>query len=526
MDDSLFNDWKYRMESLYEIITKQQEKILLKFNDIQNKLIEYIDTGWLLFIILKARQEGVSTFFLIWHLDATMTTENTNTAIIAHDRESLEKLFRIIKLAYESCPDTVELPSGRIWKKPKAHYDNVRELFFKEIGSSIYVALKVRSATVHRMHVTELAFIKKAREVMSASRNALVPGGVLTIESTAFGIGNLFHATWEGAVNGENDYIPIFFGFQHNPEYSLPIEDRKAFEESLDEKERWYMQHAEGMTLEALNWRRMMLRNPEQRGTFVQEYPAVPKEAFLTTGISPFDRDKIDDWIILDPIKTKMGGRLLIWKEPKKDGVYIAGCDTSSGKGVEKLLEEEKEGGTDYGVIQIYDCHTLQLCAMFRGKIHYSKLHEPLEALGRMYNDAYLVVENNNHGLTVLNNLVSPYKPGKEYPIQLIHHVIHEETKSKKKTRELGWNNNAKTRNLVLDSLAKHIIAETIRIHSSRVQTECLRFVIKEDGRMEAEEGYKDDCVIAAAIATHEEHVMRALKALREYKLSKRDLGL
>lgn len=108
------DDWKERMECLYEIVTKKQKRLLLLFNEVQKKIVEYIDTGWLYFIILKARQMGVSTFFLIWHLDATMNSPNTNTAIIAHDRESLEKLFRIIKTAYDGCPDTVKLPSGKV----------------------------------------------------------------------------------------------------------------------------------------------------------------------------------------------------------------------------------------------------------------------------------------------------------------------------------------------------------------------------------------------------------------------------
>ncbi|WP_187781948.1 hypothetical protein [Gimesia chilikensis] len=49
----------------------------------------------------------------------------------------------MIKIAYESCPDRVQLADGRIWTKPKAKYDSKNELYFEGLDSRIYVALKV-----------------------------------------------------------------------------------------------------------------------------------------------------------------------------------------------------------------------------------------------------------------------------------------------------------------------------------------------------------------------------------------------
>ncbi len=72
---------------------------------------------WHLILVLKARQEGVSTFFLIYHLDRTLFTPNCTKVILAHRRDSLQMLFRIIKIAYESCPDRIRLEDGRIWTK-------------------------------------------------------------------------------------------------------------------------------------------------------------------------------------------------------------------------------------------------------------------------------------------------------------------------------------------------------------------------------------------------------------------------
>jgi hypothetical protein len=136
-------------------------------------------------LILKARQEGVSTFCPIFHLDRTLFTPNCNTCILAHRRDSLQKLFRIIKIAYESCPEAFQLADGAVRRKPKAKYDTKNELYFEGIDSRVHVALEVRSDTLHGLHVSEWAFIKNADEVLTATLAAVVDGGVITGETTA-----------------------------------------------------------------------------------------------------------------------------------------------------------------------------------------------------------------------------------------------------------------------------------------------------------------------------------------------------
>ena len=44
-------------------------------------------------------------------------------------------------------------------------------------------------------------------------------GTEVILESTANGMGNLFHETWRGAEDGENDYIAIFVPWYWQDEY-------------------------------------------------------------------------------------------------------------------------------------------------------------------------------------------------------------------------------------------------------------------------------------------------------------------
>ena len=510
-------NWQWRLQHLYKIRTKESKKIAFAFNPIQARIAKYLP-HWHRFLILKARQMGVSTLFLLWHLDATMFTPNTTTAIIAHRRDSLKYLFRIIKMAYRECPDAIQKADGTVWKKPTASYDNANEIYFKEIDSTIYVALEVRSDTVHRCHVSEAHFIENAEDVLAATLSAVVPGGVVSMETTANGMGGTFYDLWQASVDGQNEYIPLFFGFHEHPDYRLAVDDPVAFKKTLDEKESTYL--AIGVSLEALAWRRAKLKEPGMRAYFKQEFPATAEEAFLSTGKSPFDREKVEDWIIREPVESKMEGRLLYWIKPQKDHRYIIGVDCASGRGEERLQETEDgvESGTDYSVIQVWDCQTLELVSMFRAKWPYVRLHEIVLLLGREYNDAYIAIEATDHGLTVLTKLTET-----NYPHELIHTTEQLDLKSKKTVQKWGWYTNLKTKPLIIDHLAGLIDDELIRCYSRKAQSEFLRYTINDKGQYEAMEGYHDDTVMAAAIGLY--LIPNALKSGR-MTATKADLGL
>lgn len=516
------NRW-WRIEHLYKIQTKIPGlKKLLKLNAIQKKIKEQLMI-WSLILILKARQEGVSTFCLIYHLDKTLFNRNYTTVILAHKRDSLKKLFRIIKIAYESCPDSFTFADGRVWNKPKAKYDNVNELYFEESDSRIYVALEVRSDTIHGLHVSEWAHIKDAENALTATLNAVVEGGDVTGETTANGVGGNFYEAWEDAIAGLSDYIALFFGFQDHSDYCDDIEDEDKFKKTLSHEEKKLL-GVPNMKLGNIAWRRRKLRDPSRRKKFKQEFPCTAEEAFLTTGKSPFDREKIMDWVIRKPIVTKMEGRLKYWVRPIKDRRYLVSVDCASGAGAEQLDGEGAEGGTDYTSIGVWDCKTLQKVCAFRGKWPYAKVHQIAYRLGMEYNTAYIAIEATDHGLTVINNLVEHVRlDGVSYPHGMIHTTESVDHKSKKLQTKWGWYTNLKTKPLIIDHLAQLIDEEEVKIYDKIAQQEFLRFIIDDKGKYCAMEGYKDDTVMESAIGLY--LIPNALRAGRG-TATKSELGL
>lgn len=516
------NCW-WRLEHLYRIQTKTPgKKKLLKFNAIQCDLRDALQK-WKALLILKARQEGVSTFCLLYHLDRTLFTQNYTAVVLAHRRDSLKKLFRIIKIAYETCPECITLSDGRIWTKPKAKYDNVNELYFEESDSRIYVALEVRSDTIHSLHISEWAHIKDADERLTATLAAVVDGGYITGETTANGMGGHFYEAWNAAVSGNSIFLPLFFGYQQHRDYCDDIDDEVAFKKTLsaEEKKLLTVPH---MTLGNIAWRRRQLRDPSKRRKFKQEFPCTPEEAFLTTGRSPFDREKIKDWVIRKPIQITMEGRLKYWVKPINNRRYIIALDCASGAGTEQLSTQGPEGGTDYTSIGVWDCTTLQKVCAFRGKWPYAKIHQIAYKLGIQYNTAYIAIEATDHGLTVINNLVEHVRiEGPAYPQSMIHTTESLDHKSKKLQTKWGFYTTLKTKPLIIDHLAELIEEEEITIYDRVAQQEFLRFIIDDSGKYCAMEGYKDDTVMESAIALY--LIPNALRAGRG-ALSKKELGL
>src|SRR6185437_6942377 len=108
----------------------------------------------------------------------------------------------------------------------------------------------------------EAAKILFADDLYSALKPTIDGGGQLAIVSTAFGIGNLFHALWAKAAAGENAFKTIFLAWWARPDRDAGWYDRQISEEIDPARVK-------------------------------QNYPASAAEAFLVSGRPRFD----PEWI-------------------------------------------------------------------------------------------------------------------------------------------------------------------------------------------------------------------------------------
>src|SRR5947207_3294102 len=139
----LFSSPHWRINNLYYIVNKQGKKIKFNLNWAQNRLYEDL---WYCNIILKARQLGMSTFISLLFLDRCLFNSNVSAGIIAHTLEDSQQLFRRVKFAYDSLPESLR-------KAVSAENDTANMLKFSN-GSSIRVGTSLRSSTFQYLHIS------------------------------------------------------------------------------------------------------------------------------------------------------------------------------------------------------------------------------------------------------------------------------------------------------------------------------------------------------------------------------------
>lgn len=280
----LIGDLRFYCKKMLKIRTKSGRVRPLEWNDAQIVLHEKLEAqlslrGWVRAIVLKGRQQGISTYTAARFYHKTTTSKGLRTLILTHEIAATNNLFGMAKMYYENAPEKL---------RPLTKSYNGTALDFEKLDSGYRVATAGnksagRSGTIQLLHGSEVAFWPNAELLMAGLGQslALEPGTEAILESTANGLGNVFHQMWLLAVAGKSDYMAVFIPWFIQKEYSRPVPD--DFE--MDEKEVEYME-AFGLTMEQMAWRQAKT-NSDFRGNyewFDQEYPATPDMAFLRVG--------------------------------------------------------------------------------------------------------------------------------------------------------------------------------------------------------------------------------------------------
>ncbi len=274
-------DVKWRLDNLYYIVDKNGKKIKFKMNWAQKILFKDL---WYFSIILKARQLGVTTLFIILYLDQVLFKANVSAAIIAHTDADSKRIFERVKFAWNNLPELLKENIG----KPKT--DSVGEMAFPN-GSRIFVARSTRGGTLQYLHISEFAKIcakypQKAKEIVTGAINSVEKGNFVTIESTAEGKSSYFFDYCQEALNAKRENRPLtqldfkffFFPWWKNPNYKISgnfiinknyIEyfdnlDKKHNIQLDDDQKRWYISKKKSMS-----------------DDMFREYPSTIDEAFL-----------------------------------------------------------------------------------------------------------------------------------------------------------------------------------------------------------------------------------------------------
>lgn len=485
----------------FKSFAKDQIKILPKdaskgfqpfeFNAAQNIVNDAIEkqlkeTGKVRAIILKARQMGLSTYTTGRVFWKSYFNSHNKSVVMAHDAATSDALFTMSR-------NTIDNMSKDF--RPKFKKSNAKEITFEhnDSGYRLYTAGAPeagRGTTPTIAHLSEVAFWVHDVKILAGLFQGIsqTDGTEVILESTANGVGNEFHRLWRGAVDGSNEYIPIFVPWFLMPEYRRKVPE--GFEKTNDEE---LLSKRFNCDDEQLYWRRLKIAE-SGADKFKQEYPFTAEEAFVASGSNVFNLEKLNK-LVPQPVKARKEfnfescmmeearqGSIEIFKFPSFDDSFAIGADVALGVGKDSSAAVVINGKRE-------------ICAVYKNNtIDPSQFGDMLFYLGRYYNNALLAVESNSMGVATLNRLV-----------QMKYINLYYQTKianiSKEDGTRIGWRTTSASKPAIIGFLKNAIEQDDIWIPSRVVISELMNYIADDAGKTNASTGFNDDTVIATAIA-------------------------
>jgi hypothetical protein len=484
----------------FELFCKEQIKILPKdskkgfigfeFNEAQKIVNEAIEkqlkeVGKVRAIILKARQMGLSTYTTSRVFWKSYLNPYNKSVVMAHDSTTSDALFSMSRNIIDNMSQAY---------RPSFKKSNAKEIMFEhnDSGYRLYTAGAPeagRGTTPTICHLSEVAFWGHDQKILSGLFQGIseADGTEVILESTANGVGNEFHRLWLGAIEGSNDYIPIFVPWFLMSEYRR--KSPEGFEPNAEEE---VLVTRYSLDNDQLYWRRLKIAEgtPDK---FRQEYPSTWEEAFLVSGSNVFNTEKLSQ-LVPRPIiaqrefnfESRMmedarHGSIEIFQYPTFEDSFAIGADVSLGV------------GKDSSACVVMNNRREVVCVYRNNTIDPSQFGDLLFYLGRYYNNALLAVESNSMGIATLNRLTQMKYVNMYYQTKMAN-------VSKEEGNRIGWRTTSASKPAIIGFLKNAIEQDDIMIPSRTVIGELMNYVSTDSGKTNASTGYHDDTVIALAI--------------------------
>jgi len=429
-------------------------KIKFSLYDFQEKCVkEFNDNRYN--IILKSRQLGISTLSAGYALWTMLFHADKNILVIATGKDVAKNLVTKVRVMYDGLPQWLKTNTEEI-NKLSLRFTNGSQI--KAIASNESAG---RSEALSLLIIDEAAFIDKIGTIWTAAQQTLATGGDAIVLSTPNGVGNWFHKEWVGAEEGTNEFNTIKLHWTNHPDRDQTWRDEQN-----------------------------KILGPSQAA---QECDA----DFLTSGQSVVD-PKILTWYKENMIKAPVleegiDRNLWVWEQPDYSKDYIVVADVSRGD------------GSDYSACQVFEVADMKQCAEYKGKLSTTDYGHFLIDLATKYNDALLVVENNNIGWATIQTIIDRnYKnlfyQSKDMQVVDVEHQVNNKYRAQDRNMVPGFSTTMKTKPLIIAKMEEYTREKLVKLYSNRLLDELFVYIYK-NSKTEAMEGYNDDLVMSYAIA-------------------------
>ena len=346
-------------------------------------------------------------------------------------------------------------------------YDHKMKMEDNSFKNAIY--LKVGDVLAQGFIITKIVPIKWEKPVYDAVNvekgnqfyaNGMVVSNCIML-STPRGIGNTFHRLWVQAEQGNNKFNTIQLPWTVHP-------DRDQ------------------------NWR------DQQTIALTEKKAAQECDCnFATSGdnvIPGHILQAMAKQTIKDPIEKMFSDNLWLWEYPQTDKEYILSADVARGD------------GTDFSAFHVISIDDNEQVGQYKAKIGTQQYGRLIVRVAKMFNNAYVVVENASIGWAVLQQILdlgykNIYYHKKDY--KYIDKALHSKARMNKRQDEqkdiVGFSTSSRTRPLIVQRMSLALENKQIIIHSKRLMNQFWTFIWL-NGKPQAMRSYNDDLVMSLAI--------------------------
>lgn len=395
-------------------------------------------------IILKARQLGATWLVLAYALWLMMFRPAAEILLFSkRDTEAVYLLsYQRLRGIYDRLPGWMRsghkpgVTAGHQWVLANG---SVARAFSTSSGDSYTATLAI---------VDEADLAPDLNRLMRSVKPTIDNGGKMILLSRADKSepGSEFKRIYTAAKRGENSWTPVFL-----PWYVHPKRDEK-----------WYAEQKADI-----------LSRTGSLDDLFEQYPATDAEALAPKTL---DKRIPQEWLTnsfseetgYDPLGIP---NLRIFRLPEPGQSYVVGADPAEGNPT-----------SDDSALTILRMDTGEECASLGGKLQPSTFGSFLALLSRVYNDAPVLVERNNHGHAVLlwleENTDVPLVKGLD--------------------DKYGWMTTAKSKAQMYADLTDAVRDREITLHTL---DSFLQLATIDGGTLSAPEGLHDDRAVSVGLA-------------------------
>ena len=310
-------------------------------------------------IVLACRQSGKSITTVIYILWYAIFNPEKTIAILANKGATAREMLGRITLALENLPFFLQPGCKELNKGNITFANNAKIVAAATSGSSI------RGLSIDLLFLDEFAFVERDAQFYTSTYPVISAGDEtkVIITSTANGVGNMFYRIWEGSQKNINEFKSSRVDW-----YDVPGRDEA--------------------------WKKQTVANTSEL-QFEQEYG----NNFLGTANTLISSNCL---LSLNPERpVAINDSTIYYEQPIEDHTYVMTVDVSKGRG---------QDYSTFSIIDITDGRFEQVVTYRDNLISPMIFSDVIVKAARQYNEALVVIENNDVGQVVCNDVYYEYE--------------------------------------------------------------------------------------------------------------------